>query len=622
MTLPIAKGEGVELARGEILRRVPWSRLDELAAATPATRDRFMDFLRAASIVAVVFGHWFISVIVWDHGVIRTVSAVGLSSGLWFGTWIFQVMPIFFFVGGFSNLVTYDSYRRRGESTGAFVWSRVSRLLRPSLVFLGVWTVVQIGLHIFDIGAPTAPRLWGSTTLLRGMKPPGATLPFGPLWFLGVYLIVVAVSPALIALHRRFGWWVPAVMVAGTVVADFVGFGTGVWAWRWFNVAFVLLLPHQLGFFYADGRLQRLPEMGVLGDGAGWPGGPVPAHHPAGVPGVRRRAASMVPRHWVLPEEPARDGRGARLERLSTDGGFMVQAIWSLGAVLLLRPVLSRWLRRPGPWKVTIYLNSVIMTLFLWHMTAFLLAILLLWPFGVATRPTPPRSGGWSGWCGRSSPRPSCSGWWRSSGASSGPGPGSPVHGGVRSAGGGGLTGAGAGLAAHSLRPRLGQAVGPERGLGDVRRRAALGGTRRVLGLLVGGQQEDDHPGGRGEDPPGRLQAVDPRQVHVHQDEVGIELVRRVDRGLAGLHLADHLEPVGGLHHHPGRHPEGSLVVDDEDADGRCHAGLIVDHGVGGCRHASSVRLWRGFDKGARTPPSRRTALPIGCRPEGGRNGR
>ena len=29
------------------------SRLDELARATPATRDRYVDFLRAASIVAV-----------------------------------------------------------------------------------------------------------------------------------------------------------------------------------------------------------------------------------------------------------------------------------------------------------------------------------------------------------------------------------------------------------------------------------------------------------------------------------------------------------------------------------------------------------------------------------------
>ena len=44
-------------------------------------------------------------------------------------------MPIFFFVGGFSNYVTYTAMRERGETGGAFVRSRAARLLRPSLVF-------------------------------------------------------------------------------------------------------------------------------------------------------------------------------------------------------------------------------------------------------------------------------------------------------------------------------------------------------------------------------------------------------------------------------------------------------------------------------------------------------
>jgi len=50
---------------------------------------------------------------------------------------------------------------------------------------------------------------------------------------------------------------------------------------------------------------------------------------------------------------------------------------------MLLRPWLARWLQRTGPWKVTIVLNSVIMTLFLWHMTAYLFAVLTLWPLGL-----------------------------------------------------------------------------------------------------------------------------------------------------------------------------------------------------------------------------------------------
>ena len=53
-----------------------------------------------------------------------------------------------------------------------------------------------------------------------------------------------------------------------------------------------------------------------------------------------------------------------------------------IGAAMLLRPRLTRWLQRRRPWKFTIFVNGAIMTLFLWHMTAYLLAILLLWPLG------------------------------------------------------------------------------------------------------------------------------------------------------------------------------------------------------------------------------------------------
>jgi Acyltransferase family. len=110
-------------------------RLDDIVAGTPATRDRVVDFLRAASIVAVVFGHWMIGIVWWQDGVLRTTSAVGVTTGLWLATWFFQVMPIFFFVGGFSNLVSLEASRRRGDPDGRFVKTRVVRLLRPSLVF-------------------------------------------------------------------------------------------------------------------------------------------------------------------------------------------------------------------------------------------------------------------------------------------------------------------------------------------------------------------------------------------------------------------------------------------------------------------------------------------------------
>jgi fucose 4-O-acetylase-like acetyltransferase len=358
------------------------SRLDELVDRTPASRDRFMDFLRAASITAVVFGHWFISIIVWQHGIIRSTSAVGVTSGMWLGTWFFQVMPIFFFVGGFSNMVAYDSFVRRGASTRAFVKSRVERLLRPSLVFLGVWAVIQVVLHLTDTGAPAGPRIWDGTTLLRGMLPPGQTIPFGPLWFLGVYLVVVSIAPWTIALHRRFGLWVPAAMILGTVVCDSVGFVGGVSWVRWFNVAFVLLLPHQLGHFYADGRFRRARERVYWAMVLVGLGGLVLLTTPLLFRFAGNARFDWFPGIGYYPKSLL----GTDVERVSNAYPptvcFMLGGIWTIGAVMLLRPYLARWLERRRPWKVTIYMNSIIMTLFLWHMTAFLLAILALWPLG------------------------------------------------------------------------------------------------------------------------------------------------------------------------------------------------------------------------------------------------
>lgn len=358
-------------------------RLDQLAAATPATRDRYVDFLRAASIVAVVFGHWFISINHLEAEIFSTTSAVGLTSGLWLGTWLFQVMPVFFFVGGFSNLVTYESFERRGEPAVAFIRSRLWRLLRPSLVFVAFWLVVQVALHLFDLGGAAGPRIGGDTRLLRGMYPPAATLPFGPLWFLAFYMVVVCVAPLTIRLHRRFRWWVPAVMVFGAIAVDVVGFGADAHLVRYLNVAFVLLLPHQLGHFYADGTFGRLTRgtfwaMVLVGLGGlvvlttPWAFEPFGQARFDWFPGIGHYPKSLL---------------GTDVEAVSNAYPptvcFLLADVWSIGAVMLLRPALTRWLQRPGPWKTTIFLNSVIMTLFLWHMTAYFVVLLFLWPMGV-----------------------------------------------------------------------------------------------------------------------------------------------------------------------------------------------------------------------------------------------
>lgn len=366
--------------------------LDELADATPASRDRYVDFLRAVSIVVVVIGHWTIALISWDGGVIRATSAVGKAPGLWLATWVCQVMPVFFFVGGYANLVAYDSARRRGDSMLDFMRSRVRRLLVPSAALLAVWTVAQIVLHLTDTGAPAGPSIAG-LDLLRGVRPPGQTIPFGPLWFLLVYLVVVCLSPLTIALHRRFRWAVPIAMVVGTVVADAVGFIGGQDGIRYLNVVFVLLLPHQLGHFYGDGSVDRWPRRALWAMVVVGLGGLVLATNPW----VFRLGGDDRFRWFPGIGHYPRSLLGTDVESVSNAYPpticFMLVGFWLIGAVLLLRPRLTRWLQRPGPWKATIAGNARIMTLFLWHMTAYLLAILLLWPLGFGQETAP--SGRW-----------------------------------------------------------------------------------------------------------------------------------------------------------------------------------------------------------------------------------
>jgi fucose 4-O-acetylase-like acetyltransferase len=345
--------------------------LDRLAEQTPNTRDRYVDFLRAVSILAVVAGHWFISLNLRQGGKISTISAIGETSWLWLGTWFLQVIPLFFFVGGFANLTAFESNRRRGASTGRFLRMRMARLLKPTLVFVGVWVVIEVALHVADCCG---------TGLFRGVKAPPATVPFGPLWFIGVYIVVVLVSPLTVRLHRRFGAAIPLVLLLAAVAGDGFGFIGGVSGVRVPNIASVWLLAHQLGYFYADGRLTRMTKgqlwamalgalavLIVLTNPPIWFG-----HGPEYFSGLPHYPKSLL----GTDNEPISNMNPPTL-------ALVAMTFWSIALAMLARPWVSRWLEKPRPWKAVVLANTVVMTLFLWHMTAYLLAVLVLWPLGL-----------------------------------------------------------------------------------------------------------------------------------------------------------------------------------------------------------------------------------------------
>jgi hypothetical protein len=336
------------------------ARLSDIAAQTPASRDRYADFLRAFSIGAVVVGHWLSALLIAEPGGIKVRNAAGAIPGMWLATWFFQVMPLFFFVGGFSNLLTFNSNVRRGGSAADFFRSRFIRLFRPTRVFLGVWLVIIGVVSIFF-------HWWQHYALAAAMI-------FGPLWFLAVYSGVIVATPLMLKLHRRLGWAVPAILIVLVALVDFLHFGCGVPYIRWLNLAFVWLFIHQLGFFYAEGKLK--PRGSGLMAAAGL----------AGL--ILLTNFSIYPRSMV----------GTGFEKISNMNPpticIALLALWQIGAAMLLRLPMNRWLNRRGPWMAVIWVNSVIMTIYLWHLTAYAAAYLIFLPTGLA-RSTRITAGWW-----------------------------------------------------------------------------------------------------------------------------------------------------------------------------------------------------------------------------------
>lgn len=337
------------------------SRVRTLAAATPDTRDRYVDLLRVVSLGTVVLGHWLMAAVTAD-GVGNLLAAVPELQLL---TWALQIMPVFFFVGGFSHALSYRSLRRRHPADdgvslyAAFLRARLRRLLRPTMVFVLVWGAAALLVQLLGGGG--------------GLTGVSLRLVTQPLWFIGIYLAMVAFTPPLLRLHERYGWGAFGALVAGAVLVDVLRFALGVPFVEFLNFAFVWLAVHQLGFLRADGRL-RLPSAlaatGLAGAALLVAAGPYPLSM-VGMPG--EKVSNMAPPTLAL----------------------LCHGLWLVGAVELLRGRGARLVARPRVWRTVVAANGVAMTAFLWHLTAMLGVYGALLAAGV-TLPEPASAAWWA----------------------------------------------------------------------------------------------------------------------------------------------------------------------------------------------------------------------------------
>ena len=328
---------------------------DPTPRTVPAGRDLTLDLVRVACVLLVVFVH------VLFTGVGRAADGSLLiektvEAQPWFAaaSWIANIMPLFFVVGGYAARAGWRSASARGENADAFVRVRLLRLARPALPLLLFFTIALGATRLLGID----PALVDTIALGIG----------SPLWFLAAYMIAQALAPTMMRLHERYGAWVLLVLFAAALTVDafrflFIGgvlgiepvvpggYGLGQELFGIPNILFVWLLAQQVGFFlydkwFAHRSWWQLTLMIVGGYAVLW-----------GLVSLGGYTQSMLGNQWPPTATMA------------------VLAIIQASALTLLHAPLTALMRTRAAQGAVFLIGSRLMTIYLWHLPLIMMLI-------------------------------------------------------------------------------------------------------------------------------------------------------------------------------------------------------------------------------------------------------
>jgi hypothetical protein len=314
-------------------------------------RNRYADLMRVVAIGGIIYGHWLLVSVTYANGHLSGVDALDyIEWGRWV-TWLFQVLPVFFLVGGYVNAQSWMSHHGAGETWTQWVRDRVLRLLWPTAVYLVAGTLSVIVARA--AGVPSAEVTEAGWLIAVH------------LWFLPVYMLLIALTAPLLAAHHRWGVLAPAVLALAAGLVDIlvrtgaVPSGVG-----YLNYVFVWGVIHQWGFAWQDRSLTRT--------------------------------------RWRLYAMAA--GGAALLAGLLASGEYRVDMVGSgntnppsiallafaavqSALVLAAEPWVSGLLQSERRWAVVRRLNVQVMNAYLWQFVPAIVVAIAFYPTGVLPQP-------------------------------------------------------------------------------------------------------------------------------------------------------------------------------------------------------------------------------------------
>ncbi|MDT5235584.1 MAG: hypothetical protein QOF47_1571 [Mycobacterium sp.] len=323
----------------------PMPDADKLAADTPAGRDRAVDVARLAALVVVMFGHCALLLATIDTSGLRIGNLLGQLPAIAPITWVVQVMPLFFLAGGAAGAYGWHS----GTPWGTWLFTRAQRLCRPVFWYLAAWT---IGLLVarMALGAESAAGLGRECVAI--------------LWFLGVYLVVLAFVPAMTCLRTgRAVAMVVASLLAAAALFDGIRIAVGTPTAGLPNFLIAWLIPVVIGVAYARRLIRPRAALAVAASAL----------------------AAQIALAMAGPYDVSLVVTGTeRMSNVSPPTLLLaLHCTWMSCVFVAAAGAIRRWAARPRVWHAVAVGNGGAMTLYLWHIPAIAVATFSLHPLGL-----------------------------------------------------------------------------------------------------------------------------------------------------------------------------------------------------------------------------------------------
>ncbi|CAN5513692.1 acyltransferase [soil metagenome] len=316
-------------------------------------RELSADFYRVVGVLIVAIGHWLVSAVTYDHGGFGNDYPLDVLPWTQWLTLVFQVVPVFFLVGGYSSAASLT--RRRADGGGATDWVRLrlGGILGPTTAYVVV--VLAVVAVLSGVGVGRSPLSFGGWAVAMH------------LWFIPVYLVVLAMTPVAVCAHARWGLLVPAGLAVAVLAVDVVVRVAELPAVGLLNYVLCWAAVYQLGICWRAGALRGRPALALAA---------AAAVVVAVLLGLRWYPVSMV-------GAPGADAQN----NFPPNIALLAFATAQAGLLAAAAPAVTRWLQRSRWRRPLAAANRDVMAVYLWQMVPVVIVALVGYPTGLLPQP-------------------------------------------------------------------------------------------------------------------------------------------------------------------------------------------------------------------------------------------